>query len=166
MHNNLFHSKSSPFLMTTDERMILKADPHLLPFILPLVLAILAWSGLLSVDNLVLHCHLLEDLPDSISILLLLLFTIVRYLDGRFNRLYLTSRRLVRERGIIKKRYNSIFLEQIENLSCTNGLLGDMFDFGDLEIESVHGTILFKGIVSAERHKRRIAREVKKLKVW
>jgi uncharacterized membrane protein YdbT with pleckstrin-like domain len=152
--------------MTPDERMILRADPHLLPFILPFVVAFLAWTGLFSVDDFVLHFHLLENLPDSISILLLLLFTIVRYVDRRFNRLYLTSRRLVRERGIIRKRYNSIFLEQIENLSCTNGFLGDMFDFGNLEIESVHGTILFKGIISAERHKRRIAREVKKLRIW
>jgi hypothetical protein len=45
-------------------------------------------------------------------------------------------------------------------------LLGGIFDFGNLEIESglIHGRIIFKGIVSLKKSKRRIVREVKRLR--
>lgn len=152
--------------MIPDERIILRADPHLVPFLLPFALVILALSGVLSLDGLILPYQPLEDLSDSVFVLVLLLFIVVRYLDRRFNRLYLTTRRLVRERGIIRKRYSSVFLERVEGLSCSNGLLGEIFNFGNLEIESIEGRFLFRGIISAKRHKRRIAREVNRLRIW
>jgi len=79
---------------------------------------------------------------------------------------YLTNRLLVKEEGIILKRFVSVFLDEIEHISCGNGTLGGIFDFGELEIESagVHETIVFKVIVSIKKSKRPIVREVKRLR--
>jgi hypothetical protein len=79
---------------------------------------------------------------------------------------YLTNRLLVKEEGIILKRFVSVFLEEIEDISCGNGTLGRIFDSGELEIESagVHETIVFKVIVSVKKRKLRIVREVTRLR--
>ena len=90
----------------------------------------------------------------------------VHYLNRRFNRLYLTNCRLVKEQGIIRERFVSVFLEEIEDISCDNGTLGGIFDSGALEIElgGIHRRIIFKGIVSVKKSKRRIVGEVKRLR--
>jgi len=49
---------------------------------------------------------------------------------------YLTNRLLVKEEGIILKRFVSVFLDEIEHISCGNGALGGIFDSGDLELKS------------------------------
>ena len=71
---------------------------------------------------------------------------IVLYLDWRFNRFYLTNLRLIKERGIIGKQYMSINLENIENITCSFGIWGRIFRFGDLIIESAgtHGKMVFE----------------------
>jgi len=42
----------------------------------------------------------------------------------------------------------SIFLEQAEDITCSYGLLGRIFHFGDLGIGSsgTHGMVVFKGV--------------------
>jgi len=89
---------------------------------------------------------------------------VVFYLDWRFNRLYLTNYRLVKERGIIGKRFMSIFLEQVQDISCSYGIIGSIFHFGDLEIESAgtYGKMVFKGIPLPKKKKWRIEKEMVK----
>lgn len=78
------------------------------------------------------------------------------------NRLYLTNYRLVKGRGIIGKKFTSIWLEKIEDISCSYGIIGLIFGFGDLEVESAgtYGKIVFKGIPLPKSTKHRIEMEI------
>ena len=77
----------------------------------------------------------------------------VVYLDWHFNRLYLTNYRVIKERGIIGKKFISIWLVKIQDLSAQFGFWGRIFGFGDLVIESAGtlGQISFEGFSSPEK---------------
>jgi len=64
------------------------------------------------------------------------------------------------ERGIIGKRYMSIRLKDIEDIVCSYGILGRIFGYGDLTIESAgtQGLMVFKGIPKPRRMKLLIER--------
>lgn len=67
----------------------------------------------------------------------MILFSIVViFLDWHFNRFYLTNYRIIKERGIIGKRYTSIGLEKVQDVIGQFGFWGRVFGFGDLIIES------------------------------
>ncbi|HUU50973.1 MAG TPA: PH domain-containing protein, partial [Nitrospinota bacterium] len=72
----------------------------------------------------------------------------VFYLAWKFNRLHLTNLRLIKERGIIGKRFMSIMLDNIENITCSFGIWGRIFGFGNLIIESAgtSGKMVFEGL--------------------
>ena len=82
------------------------------------------------------------------SLMILVFISLIFYLDWRFNRLYLTNFRLIKERGIIGKRYMSVRLPDIQDITCSFGILGRILEYGDLTIESAgtHGQMVFKGI--------------------
>lgn len=58
---------------------------------------------------------------------------------------YLTNLRLIEERGIIGKRIMSIWLDKVQDVTCKFSILGRIFGFGDIEIESAgtYGKIVF-----------------------
>jgi uncharacterized membrane protein YdbT with pleckstrin-like domain len=60
-------------------------------------------------------------------------------------RYYLTNLRLIEERGIVGKRIMNIWLDRVQDLNCKFGILGRIFGFGDIEIESAgtYGKISF-----------------------
>jgi len=70
---------------------------------------------------------------------------IVIFLDWLCTNYYLTNLRLVEQRGIIGKRIMSIWLDKVQDVTCRFGILGRIFNFGDIEIESAgtHGKIVF-----------------------
>ncbi|MBW2063373.1 MAG: PH domain-containing protein [Deltaproteobacteria bacterium] len=109
--------------------------------------------------------ELFESPLDIFSGFALFAALLLAHMDRRFERLYLTNRRLIKEQRLLRKRFVSVFLEQIQNLSYSNGYLGDIFGFGDIEVESVgvHGKIVFKGIISIKKNKRRIMRHINKV---
>jgi uncharacterized membrane protein YdbT with pleckstrin-like domain len=82
------------------------------------------------------------------ALTIFIIIGLIFYLDWRFNRLYLTNFRLIRERGIIGKRFMYIRLGDIEDIVCSFGILGRIFGYGDLIIESAgtFGQLVFKGI--------------------
>ncbi len=90
-----------------------------------------------------------------VSLILLIFISLVFYLEWRFNRLYLTNFRLIKERGIIGKSYMSVRLPDIQDISNSFGLTGRIFDFGDLIIESAgtKGQMVFKGMARAKEIK-------------
>jgi uncharacterized membrane protein YdbT with pleckstrin-like domain len=83
-----------------------------------------------------------------VSLFILIFVDLVFFLDWRFDRLYLTNLRIIRERGIIGKRYMSIRLADIEDIACIYGTIGRFLGYGDLIIESAgkQGVIVFKRI--------------------
>jgi uncharacterized membrane protein YdbT with pleckstrin-like domain len=130
-----------------DEKLIYKANPHLVFLLGPITGLIFFWLVLwlgscptldfLSLKSL---CHLAAST--------VILFSIaVVYLDWHFNRLYLTNYRLIKERGIIGKRFVSVWNYKIQDITVEYGIWGRIFGFGDLTIESAgtFGQVTFQG---------------------
>jgi len=69
----------------------------------------------------------------------------VIFLDWIYTKYYLTNLRLIEERGIIGKRIVIIWLDKVQDVTCKFGILGRIFGFGDIEIESAgtDGKIVF-----------------------
>ena len=82
----------------------------------------------------------------------------VIFLDWICTKYYLTNLRLVEERGIIGKRIMSIRLEKVQDVICKFGILGRIFDFGDIEIESAgtYGKIIFGFLPSPRKLQKEI----------
>ena len=139
----------SVFLLP-DEKIVLKTNPHWLFVVIPVLTIFFFW-----LFYFLFACPFLSEVDFSgleefcyhivsfASIFLIIIF----YLDWRFNRLFLTNLRLIKERGIIGKRFMSIWLDDVEDITCSFGILGRMFGFGDLIIESAgtEGKMIFKG---------------------
>jgi uncharacterized membrane protein YdbT with pleckstrin-like domain len=85
-------------------------------------------------------------------------------LDWKFNRLYLTNFRLIKEKGIIGKRYVSIRLDKVQDITCDFGILGRIFKYGSLTIESAgtEGKMVFQGVPFPIVIKRMIENEINK----
>jgi uncharacterized membrane protein YdbT with pleckstrin-like domain len=140
----------SPIFLLPDERIVLRANPHWLFLALPIlgILAVIpfyllfgcAFLGFFDI-NLVTICHIF-------SLFVLVFVSAVFYLDCKYNRLYLTNLRLIKERGIIGKKFMTIRLIDIEDIACKYGIWGRIFGFGNLIIESAgtFGKMDFEGM--------------------
>jgi len=86
----------------------------------------------------------------------------ILFLDWFCTRYYLTNLRLIEERGIIGKRFVSIWLDKVQDVTCKFGVLGEIFGFGDLEIESAgtYGKIVFSFVPSPKRLQREIEKAI------
>jgi hypothetical protein len=62
----------------------------------------------------------------------------------------------------------AIRLENIEDITCSFGILGRIFGFGDLDIESAgtYGKMIFKGMPSPMKIKWRIESEKHRLSAY
>ena len=87
---------------------------------------------------------------------------LVLFLDWFCTKYYLTNLRLIEERGIIGKRFVSIWLDKVQDVTCKFGVLGEIFGFGDLEIESAgtYGKIVFSFVPSPKRLQREIDKAI------
>jgi uncharacterized membrane protein YdbT with pleckstrin-like domain len=130
-------SKSRLFLLP-DEWTIAKANSHWL--FLAISIGQIVLFFLLYLFVACPHLDLLNRTIESgcyiLALFILFFVSLVIYLDWRFKRLYLTDFRLIRERGIIGKRFMSIRLNDIEDIVCSFGILGRILGYGDLIIES------------------------------
>lgn len=96
------------------------------------------------------------------SLLILFFLGVVFYLDWKFNRLYLTNLRLIKERGIIGKTFMAIRLHNIEDITCTYGLWGRIFGYGNLVIESAgtYGKMVFEELPTPRKIKLMIESQI------
>jgi uncharacterized membrane protein YdbT with pleckstrin-like domain len=150
-----------------DEKIIFKTNPHWLFLIIPIlgiylflfIYFFFACPFLGRIDF-----NGLEGICYVIALFVFFFLTLIFYLDWRFNRLYLTNLRLIQERGIIGKRFMSIGLDRIEDITCDYGIWGRIFGFGDLIIESAgtYGKMTFKGMPSPKKIKWRVENEISK----
>jgi len=86
----------------------------------------------------------------------------VIFLDWICINYYLTNLRLIEERGIIGKRIMSIPLDKVQDVTCKFGILGRIFGFGDIEIQSAgtYGKIIFGFLPSPRRLREEIERAI------
>jgi uncharacterized membrane protein YdbT with pleckstrin-like domain len=152
-------SNSSVFLLP-EEKIILQVNPHWLFLALPL-----AGISFFFLFYFTFVCPFIGSMVSSFELscyvlifLILFFFSLVLYLDWKFNRLYLTNQRLIKERGIIGKRFMAIGLKKIQDITCDFGILGRLLGFGKLIIESAgtEGKMVFEGLPSPMRIKSHI----------
>ena len=86
----------------------------------------------------------------------------VIFLDWICTKYYLTNLRLIEERGIIGKRIMSIWLDKVQDVTCKFGILGRIFGFGDIEIESAgtYGKIVFSFLSSPRKLQEKIEKAI------
>ena len=157
-------SNPSIFLLP-DEKIVFKTNPHWLFLVIPIL-----QIYLFLLIYFFVACPLLgkidfkglEGLCYLASLFIFFFLTLIFYLDWRFNRLYLTNLRLIKERGIIGKRFMAVQLNDIEDITCSYGIWGRIFRFGNLTIESAgtYGIIVFKGIPRPKKVKLMIERQM------
>jgi len=158
-----YRSNPAIFLLP-DERIILKSNPHWLFLAIPLmaIFVFFLFYIFLACPFLGIIYQGLEGVCYLIALLILLFLSIVFCLDWKFNRLHLTSLRLIKERGIIGKRFMAINLKDIEDITCNYGIWGRIFGFGSLTIESAgtFGKMDFEGMPKPKALKWMIERQM------
>lgn len=159
-----FQSNSAIFLLP-NEKIVFKTNPHWLFIVIPEIAIFLFWLfyilyacpflGAVDFNGLESFCNIISSFASVFLI-------IVLYLDWRYNRLYLTNLRLIKERGIIGKRFMSIRLDNIEDITCSFGIWGRIFGFGNLIIESAgaYGKMVFEGMPKPRKIKLKIEKEM------
>jgi uncharacterized membrane protein YdbT with pleckstrin-like domain len=147
--------------LETKEKIIFKVHPHWLYVAIPeFTLAILGIFFFLFASAL---------LPKWILILFviaILFAMLIIFLDWLCTNYYLTNLRLIEERGIIGKRIMFIPLNKVQDVTCKFGILGKIFGFGDLEIESAgtYGKIVFSFIANPRKRKEEINKAILEFK--
>ena len=130
------------------EKIIFKTRPHWLTTVVPeIVFTILGIFITKYLSNLPYHV-----LGENLLALLFLpswsfAMTVI-LLDWICTGYCLTNLRLVKERGVIGMRVVSIGLDSVQDVTCKFGFRGQVFGFGDIEIESAgtYGKIIFRFI--------------------
>lgn len=158
-----YRSNPSIFLLP-EEKIILRTNPHWLFLAIPLMAIFLFFLFYIffACPFLGIVYQSLEDICYAVALFILFFLSIIIYLDWRFNRLYLTNLRLIKERGIIGKRFMAIRLNNIEDIMCKYGIWGRIFRFGDLIIESAgtFGKMVFEGLPTPRKIKLMIESQI------
>ena len=132
-------------ILLPNEKIVLKKHPHIVVLLFSLGLIALGWLGLILLSKLflgVIERRILISLFSSVFSFV----SLIIFLDWWHTKFYLTNLRVVKVKGIIGKTYDTIRLLNIEDLSFSFGLIGWLFNFGTLVIESAgtYGKISFK----------------------
>lgn len=154
---------SQAFLILPQERSIFKTNPHWLFVVAPE--AALALMGILVAKCLLIlvptrvpgYQWASAILGAAWSFVMLVIF-----LHWICTKYYLTNLRLVEERGIIGKRIMSIWLDRVQDVTCKFGILGRIFGFGDIEIESAgtYGKIVFGCLPAPQKLREQIEQAI------
>lgn len=151
-----------PAFILPEERVIFKTNPHWLCVVVPetalAILGVLIFKYLYPLSG---EFYFKDWFPPLfgaawafVMIVIFLYWICIKY--------YLTNLRLIEERGIIGKRIMSIWLDKVQDVTCQFGILGRIFGFGDLEIQSAgtYGKIVFSFLPSPRKLRERIEEEL------
>ena len=139
---------SSELLILPNEKVIFRVHPHWLVLAVPE-----ACLGIVTVLSIKYLPIVLKAMGPGFAGTIWLVLTgafvfvgIAIFLDWLCTVYYLTNLRLIDERGIFGKRIVSISLDNVQDVTCTFGIWGRIFGFGDVEIESAgtYGKIIFE----------------------
>jgi len=146
--------------LENEEKIIFRVHPHWLYVAFPELLLML--SGFIFLGMV----YFLPEWISALFIFALLSAILIFFLDWLSTNYCLTDKRLIEERGIIGKRIIFIPLNKVQDVTCKFGVLGKMFDFGDLEIESAgtYGKIVFSFIAKPRKRKEEINEAISRIK--
>lgn len=145
------------------EKIIFKTNPHWLLLIFPEVLGVFLGTVILRyLPPFLLKMECFSPWALIISEGVLIFLMIVIFLEWICTKYYLTNLKLVEKRGVIGKRIVTISLDKIQDVKCKFGIIGRIFGFGDLEIESAGtlGKIIFHFIPSPRKFQEKIQKAV------
>jgi uncharacterized membrane protein YdbT with pleckstrin-like domain len=153
-HKETRSSFVCPAFLLPEERIIFKTNPHWLFVVAPeFALAVLG-TLIVRYPPFLLPGQIpaARGLPGLFGAAFSFVMTVV-FLDWICTKYHLTTMRLIEERGIIGKRIRSIRLDKVQDVTCKFGILGRIFGFGDIEIESAgtYGKIVFGSLPSPQR---------------
>ena len=137
-----------------EEKIVFKTNPHWLLLVFPEALGVLL--GVVSLRYLPPFFLKMGFFSPWILVIfegVLVFLMAVIFLEWICTEYYLTDLKLVEKRGVIGKRIVNIPLDKIQDVKCQFGIIGRIFGFGDLEIESAGtlGKIIFHFIPSPEK---------------
>jgi uncharacterized membrane protein YdbT with pleckstrin-like domain len=157
----------SPVFLIERERVIFKTHPHWLYVLVP-ELALFLIGIFIFVFLPSYFPKEIFPLEVFLTILFFALFfsMLIIFLNWLCINYYLTNFRLIEERGIIGKRIMSIWLDKIQDITLTFGILGRIFGFGNLEIQSAgtEGKIVFDFLPNPQKLKEEIERAILEFK--
>jgi len=141
-------SIKTPFLLFPNETIIFKTNPHWIYLLVRGLPIFLLWLFYELYACPTCYLYSFKSLCFLLSGVVFPLVILILYLDWHFDRFYLTNFRVIKSRGILGKRHLSIFLENIEDVTASYSLWGELFNFGDIIIESAgtYGKITAEGI--------------------
>jgi uncharacterized membrane protein YdbT with pleckstrin-like domain len=156
-----------PAFLIERERIIFKTHPHWLYVLVPELALFLI--------GIFIFAFLPSYFPKEIfplEVLLTILFfalfssMLIIFLNWLCINYYLTNFRLIEERGIIGKRIMSIWLDKVQDITCSFGILGRIFGFGNLEIQSAgtEGKIVFDFLPNPQKLKEEIEKAILEFK--
>jgi uncharacterized membrane protein YdbT with pleckstrin-like domain len=144
---NIKLSFAYPALLSS-ERIIFKTRPHWLTVVFPEVVFVILGIFITKYLSNLPHHMLGENLFTLLFLPSWSFAMTVILLDWICTSYCLTNLRLVKERGVIGMRLVSISLDRVQDETCKFGFWGQIFGFGDIEIESAgtYGKITFRFI--------------------
>jgi uncharacterized membrane protein YdbT with pleckstrin-like domain len=143
------------------EKIIFKVHPHW--FYVAVPESTLAIFGIFS---FLFASALLPKWILTLFVIAILFATLILFLDWICINYYLTDLRLIEERGIIGKRIMMAPLNKVQDITCKFGIMGRIFGFGNLEIESAgtYGKIVFSFIANPRKRKEEINKAILEFK--
>jgi uncharacterized membrane protein YdbT with pleckstrin-like domain len=143
--------------LETKEKIIFKVHPHWFYVAIPeFTLAILG------IFFFPFAYALLPKWILTLFVIAMLFAMLIIFLDWICTNYYLTNLRLVEERGIIGKRIIMAPLNKVQDITCKFGIMGRIFGFGNLEIESAgtYGKMVFSFIANPRQRKEQINKAI------
>ena len=97
-----------------------------------------------------------------VFVLVVIVWSIVPFLRWLTTQYVFTDRRIIVRKGLITKQGKDMPLSKTNNISFNQSLLGRMFNFGNLDIESgnVDGSLLINDVPNVEEIQRDVYRLV------
>ncbi len=97
-----------------------------------------------------------------VFVLVVIVWSIVPFLRWLTTQYVFTDRRIIVRKGLITKQGKDMPLSKTNNISFNQGLLGRMFNFGNLDIDSgnVDGSLLINDVPNVEEIQRDVYRLV------
>src|SRR3954447_9882141 len=149
-----------PKLLNDGEEIVLDLRPHWATIFWPVVLVVLALAAAIVFNLLV--GGTIANISGTALVVIVAIWTFIRYLRWRSNNFVVTTDRLVYRSGVLAKHGREIPLDRLNDISFHQSIFERMIGAGDLMIESAgeHGQQTFSDIPHPNRVQNEIYRQV------
>lgn len=127
-------------LLTEDEHVLHDFHPHWKMLLPPLLVAVVGGALVWAVWNVAPNDRLIDQITTAAIVVLAGFFVVGAFLRWWFTQYVLTTERLIVRQGVVARSGLEIPLEQITNVSFSQGIGERLLRFGDLVIESAGST--------------------------